>query len=139
MAAHPLSDADPQMSGWNGGITQRQLAWLRGELAAAEAAGERVIVASHHQVGRGGARDTHLAWNHREIAAELLASPAFRLALAGHDHLGGYSCIDGRHFVTLEALLEAPPGSNAYAVAIVLSDRICIEGRGAATSRELAV
>lgn len=25
---------------------------------------------------------------------------------AGHDHVGGYADIDGRHFVTLEAMLE---------------------------------
>ena len=67
LAAHPLSDERPQMSSWNGGVTRRQLGWLRGELAAAEAAGERVIVASHHQLGRGGARPTHMAWNYEEI------------------------------------------------------------------------
>jgi len=67
VAAHPMSEEEPQMSSWNGGITQRQLAWLRGELSAAEAAGERVLVASHHQVGRGGARPTHMAWNWQEV------------------------------------------------------------------------
>lgn len=55
------------MSSWNGGITQRQLRWLRQELAAAEAAGERVLVASHHQLGQGGARATHMAWNWRKV------------------------------------------------------------------------
>lgn len=69
----------------------------------------------------------------------LLASPAFRLALAGHDHMGGCACINGRHFVTLEALLEAPPGSNAFAVLHVFGDRIRIAGSGSVTSRELAV
>ena len=67
----------------------------------------------------------------------LLGSPAFRLALAGHDHLGGYARIDGRHFVTLEALLEAP--DNAYAVVQAFPDRLRIVGCGSVTSRELAV
>jgi hypothetical protein len=67
LAAHPLSDDQPQMSSWNGGITRQQLQWLRQELSAADAAGERVIVASHHQLGQGGARTTHLAWNFQEI------------------------------------------------------------------------
>ena len=66
-AAHPLSEDWPQMSSWNGGITRQQLEWLRGELAAAEAAGERVVVASHHQLGEGAARATHMAWNWREV------------------------------------------------------------------------
>lgn len=55
------------MSSWNGGITRQQLAWLRSELAAAEAAAERVIIASHHQLGQGGARATHMAWNWRDV------------------------------------------------------------------------
>ncbi len=194
------------MSSWNGGITRRQLGWLQQELAAAEAAGERVLVASHHQLGQGGARATHMAWNWREVQEvggvrpagvacwaallvadrrtrpvgrvlagpraagraatrtrrappaikacpapfiplialffvpvpqALLASPAFCAAFAGHDHTGGYACIDGRHFITVEGLLEAPSGGNAYAVVDVHADRLVIHGRGSVTSRQL--
>ena len=127
--AHPLSEeANPQMSDWNGGITSAQMEWLKQQLAAAEAGGERVIVACHHQVGARAARDSHMAWNHEDISKVLVASPAFVLGLSGHDHLGGYASweseIEGgiggekgkrrKHFVTVEALLEAPSGSNAY-------------------------
>lgn len=139
MAAHPLREAEPHMSSWNGGVTQRQLSWLRAELAAAEAARERVLVASHHPIGRGSARPTHMAWNCREVQEALLASPAFRVAFAGHDHMGGYACVEGQHFVTIEGLLEAPTGSNAYAVVHVFPDRLCIHGGGSVSSRELAV
>lgn len=117
----------------------RQLAWLQAELAAAEVAGERVIVAAHHQVGQGAVRPTHAAWNWEAIQAALLASPAFRVFLAGHDHMGGYACIDNRHFITLEALLEAPEGGNAYGVVEVRPDHIQIVGTGGLTSRRLAV
>jgi manganese-dependent ADP-ribose/CDP-alcohol diphosphatase len=152
--AHPLSEeANPQMSDWNGGITSAQMEWLKQQLAAAEAGGERVVVACHHQVGAGAARDTHMAWNHGDIRNVLVSSPAFVLGLAGHDHLGGYSSwesdaegdedrSDGsigekgrKHFVTVEALLEAPSGSNAYAVVLVHKDRIEIQGHGTVTSR----
>lgn len=69
----------------------------------------------------------------------LLASPAFRAAFAGHDHTGGYACIDGRHFLTVEGLLEAPSGGTAYAVVHVHADRLVVQGRGTVTSRHLAV
>jgi hypothetical protein len=69
----------------------------------------------------------------------LLACPAFRLSLSGHDHTGGWACTDGRHFVTLEALLEAPPGGTAFAVVHVYNDIICIEGQGSVTTRQLPV
>lgn len=117
----------------------RQLAWLQAELAAAEVAGERVIAAAHHQVGQGAVRPTHAAWNWPAIQQVLLASPAFRLFLAGHDHMGGYACIDGRHFITLEALLEAPEGGNAYGVVEVRPSEIVVAGTGRMISRRLAV
>jgi manganese-dependent ADP-ribose/CDP-alcohol diphosphatase len=80
-----------------------------------------------------------MAWNAGEVEAALLASPAFALALAGHDHVGGYAArgSPGRHFLTLEALLEAPPGSNAYALLAVGAGRVDVRGAGSASSREL--
>lgn len=69
----------------------------------------------------------------------LLASPAFRIALAGHDHIGGYACIEGRHFVTVDGLLEAKPDSNAFAALHVYSSRAVVAGFGTVQSRELAV
>lgn len=138
-AAHPLSAEHPQMRPWNGGVTSQQLGWLRRELAAAEAAGQRVIVAAHHQVGVGAARPTHMALNWEELQAVLLAAPAFRLALAGHDHVGGYAQLEGRHFVTAQAMLESPSGSNSYAVVHVYADRVEVLGSGSMASRVLHV
>jgi hypothetical protein len=79
---HPMSDLEPQMSSWNGGLTSRQLAWFRSELEAAEQAKEKVIVASHHQIGNGAARPTHMAWNWKEICEICSASPSFTMAFA---------------------------------------------------------
>jgi len=139
LAARPLSDDHPQMSPWNGGVGAGQLAWLQDELVAAAAAGDRVVVAGHHQAGPGAAaRRSHAAWNHDAIYAALENSPA-RLYLAGHDHEGGYAAAGGVHWLTLEAICEAPPGSNAYAVLHFYGDRVVVEGVGAAVSRELAL
>ncbi len=46
----------------------------------------------------------------------MLGSAAFAVYFAGHDHCGGYAEIDGRHFITLEAMLE---GTAAYATRMV--------------------
>lgn len=54
----------------------------------------------------GAARPTHMAWNCRELQGVLLGSPAFAVFFCGHDHMGGYAEINGRHFITLEAMLE---------------------------------
>ena len=137
-AAHPLSEQDPQMSSWNGGISQKQLEWLREELERAESAGQRVIVAAHHQFGRGpAARATHVAWNWKDIEAVCLDSPAFALALAGHDHCGGYCCVQQKHFLTVKGMLEVPPDSNGYAIIKLYNDRIVVDGVGVEPSRVL--
>ena len=141
---HPLGDAHPQASPWNGGLTSSQLAWAREQVEAAAAAGERVVVAAHHQAGPGACvRRSHAAWNHDEIAAALTAPTAedkpspVVLYLAGHDHEGGYAVAEGVHWVTVEAMCEAPPESNAYAILHFHDDAIEVEGVGAVTSREL--
>jgi hypothetical protein len=145
VAAHPLSEAEPQMSPWNGGIGRAQAAWLAAQLDAAAAAGDRVIVAAHHQAGPAPAvRPTHAAWNRDEIVGTLAAERGGRpspvvLYLAGHDHEGGYAHAHGIHWLTLEALVEAPTGSNAWAVLEVWGDRLEVKGRGVATSRRLDI
>lgn len=155
---------DPQMSPWNGGPGARQVEWLRRELAAAASRGEKCVVAGHHQVGPGKAvRRTHAAWNWREVAevvsggrivdgvevkgedeegegeknASKSSSAAAVLYLAGHDHEGGYTKAGGVHFLTLEAIVEAPKGSNAFAVLDFYDDEIVVRGFGSATSRRL--
>ena len=50
---HPMSAEEPHMADWNGGIGSAQLAWLREQLARAQHDQERIIVACHHQIGKG--------------------------------------------------------------------------------------
>lgn len=70
--------------------------WVEGELAAAAAVGERVLVAAHHPVGAGSGRATHQAWNWRELhqllrgaASTAAGAPVVTVVFTGHDHVGG--------------------------------------------------
>lgn len=129
-----------RMKRWNGGTGEVQTNWFRSELARAEAEGVRVIVASHHALAPGSCRETHRAWNGDELAAACAASPAFVVALAGHDHPGGFVVHRGRPFVTVEALLEAKGDGNAFAVMRVYEDRVVIDGVGTGvTSRLISI
>lgn len=89
LAANPLSEKNPHMIPWNGGITKRQMAWLKAEIRRAERRGKLVLVACHHPIHPDSARKSHLAWNYREILKVLRKSSNVRLVLSGHDHLGG--------------------------------------------------
>ncbi|KAK9838821.1 hypothetical protein WJX74_003943 [Apatococcus lobatus] len=137
--AHPLSEQEPHMHGWNGGIGSDQMRWLRQQLQRADADGVNVICSCHHQLGPGAARATHMAWNHKSILEVILGGACVKLVLSGHDHMGGYACIQGKHFVTLEALLEAPSGANAFATLDLLPKAIIVTGHGSCRSRQLAI
>ena len=121
LTARPL-ESEPQLMRYNGGVGRAQLAFLEGELRDAERRGQAVVVFVHHPVtvgepGSTGPWDHMLAWNYEEVRALLLSSPAFGALLAGHHHRGGYQCVDGRHFVTVESILEAPADATAFLVA----------------------
>ncbi|KAI8469407.1 MAG: Metallo-dependent phosphatase-like protein [Monoraphidium minutum] len=132
----------PNATEWNSGAGAAQRAWLRAELAAAAAAGERVVAAAHHPLAEGSAPAHYLAWDHAELRAALEDTPGLvPLVLTGHFHAGGAVRSNGTSYVTLEGLVEAPPGSNAYAVVEVApaAGTITVHGGGYATSRVLAI
>lgn len=80
-----LFEPPPGQPSWQGSILADQVEWLRGELEAATARGERVIVATHHpssslEVLYGSALDPE---GFRNL---LNAYPAVVLHIAGHEH-----------------------------------------------------
>ena len=127
----------PEMVTWNGGLRTGQLDWLKAQLSEAEASGERCIVCSHHPLAAGCARPTHMSWNGQEIVDVLVSSPSFVAAFHGHDHQGGYAEYGGKHFTTVEAIVECPPESVAYGIVEVYPSSLVIHGAGTVTSRTL--
>ena len=77
------------------------------------------------------------------------ARECVKVCVAGHDHPGGYgrTLVPDRddthrtfgrvHYVTLEAMLEAPEGGTSYAVMEVFDHEVIVAGAGACTSRRL--
>jgi len=123
---------------WNGGVGADQLAWLQAELAAAEAAGERVVVLGHLPILLEASGPYFLLWDHAAVLELLEATPAVVAYLAGHDHGGGYAEQAGIHHLTLPGMLEAPEGTNAHAVVEVWPDRLEVRGVGEVIDRTLA-
>ncbi|KAL2650474.1 hypothetical protein R1flu_018602 [Riccia fluitans] len=135
---HPIvTDSSTQMASFNGGIGREQKAWLAGVLEEAGREGRKLIVAAHHPVLEGSAPLTHLMWNYEEVSSMLLASPSVVLFLCGHYHSGGYLRVGNKHFVTVQAILQAPPDTEAHAFIHVFDDYISIEGYGFVESRHL--
>lgn len=58
--------------------------------------------------------------------------------MAGHDHDGGYHRDDsGVHYLTLEGVIETPPGSDAFGTVSVYEDRMFLKGYGRMSDRIL--
>ena len=123
---------------WNGGVGADQRAWLKAELAAAEAAGERVVVFGHLPILLEASGPYYLLWDHAAVLELLQSTPAVVAYLAGHDHAGGYAQQAGIHHLTLPGMLDAPEGTNAYAVVEVWPERLEVRGVGEVTDRTLA-
>ncbi|GHP01723.1 serine/threonine-protein kinase afc2 [Pycnococcus provasolii] len=134
----------PQLCRWNGGVSKRQMSFLRQQLQESRKLNEKVLVMSHHPLKSGAARESALCWNHHEVSACLDEfSDVVLGSVCGHDHHGGYVQSDtGVHFVTLEAMLEAE--SNAFGIMSIVphSDdgdelALVIQGVGYMTNRYL--
>lgn len=124
---------EPGAAKWNGGISSTQLAWLDRELAAADAAEERVFVCGHHPLLPA---DIHQAWNHAEVVAVLEKHPSVIAWFNGHNHAGGFAERDGLPYVTFRSMLHQRE-NTAYSVVEVYPDRVAIRGFGREVSREL--
>ena len=134
---------------WGGGLGPKQFEWLQKELELATERHEKVIVASHCALCRTAARPGMSAWDADAISATLERFECVKVCVAGHDHPGGYGrtlvpdrddsyLTFGRvHYVTLEAMLEAPEGGTSYAVMEVYDHEINVAGVGSCTSRRL--
>ena len=118
---------------FNGAISDTQLRWLEAELAAADAAADRVIVLSHTPLHPSAGRATALAWNYDAVLEQLAAARGVVAVVAGHDHEGGFaaaSATGGVHHLTLASPLECGPGEVAYGAVDVYLDRLVVRGRG---------
>jgi hypothetical protein len=118
---------------WNAGIGEAQLAWLEKELAAATAAGQRVLLACHYPILP---EDPHNLWNDREMVALIDRFPAVAAWFNGHHHAGNYARRGHCHYVNFKGMVETADHS-AYAIATLHPDRIEIEGFDTEPDRRL--
>ncbi|HEX9792499.1 MAG TPA: metallophosphoesterase [Planctomycetota bacterium] len=119
---------------WNGAVGPEQLAWLEAQLVEAAAAGDRVVVSSHHPVYPDAG---HNLWNAAAVRELLLRYPCVKLYLSGHNHNGDYAEIDGLHFLTLHGMVDTE--ATSYAVLTLGMEWIEVDGVGRTPDRRLTI
>ncbi|GFO28649.1 manganese-dependent ADP-ribose/cdp-alcohol diphosphatase [Plakobranchus ocellatus] len=128
-----LEGLDRRWAAYNGGVSQAQLAWLSQVLHKATAREENVIITTHIAI-QAVYRDyaVCLVWNSEEILALLADYPCVIAVLAGHEH-AGWDYLDpdtGVQHITVPAIIETKPDSNAYATAHLWDNTLTITGFG---------
>lgn len=129
------AEKSPAGKKWNGGLSAKQLAWLDGELTAADKAGEPVILCGHHPLLPA---EMHQAWNADEVTAVIDRHPCIRAYFNGHNHAGAESVRNGVPFITFKSVLHEP-GVNSYSVIRLFKDKLEIVGNGREQSRTIAL
>ncbi|XP_029311767.1 manganese-dependent ADP-ribose/CDP-alcohol diphosphatase [Cottoperca gobio] len=122
---------------FNGGFSKDQLDWLHSVLMSADEKRERVTIVSHVPIHPCSTDAICLAWNFDELLAVIRSHSSVVCFMAGHSHDGGY-CQDegtGVHHVTLDAVIETPPDSDAFGTVSVYEDRMVLKGNGRMENR----
>ncbi len=98
-------------------VPPEELDWLKAELASTS---QPVIVFVHQLLDGEG---SHYVENAEQVREVLASSRNVLAVFQGHDHEGGYSCIDGIHYYTLRGMVEGSgEANNSYAVVDVYNN-----------------
>ncbi len=130
------SDGTPYDQGnydWkDANIPPNEMEWLRQELQAAR---RPVIVFIHQKLDGEGDTTVRNAAEVREILQD---SGKVLAVFQGHEHSGGYSCIENIHYYTLNGMIVGSgPESSSYAITEVFEDHIKVTGFRQAESRDM--
>ncbi|XP_002733257.1 manganese-dependent ADP-ribose/CDP-alcohol diphosphatase-like [Saccoglossus kowalevskii] len=133
-----ISGMDRRFMAFNGGVSEKQLLWLDGVLDEASRNGERIIISGHLPIYEPATESLCLLWNFDSMLDVIHKYKCVMAYISGHDHFGGYAVDEyGVHHVTMEGVIEIPPGSNAFATVDMYQDRMMLRGYGVVASREM--
>ncbi|KAM7479840.1 hypothetical protein LguiA_028053 [Lonicera macranthoides] len=124
-----LVDLERRFLMFNGAVGKEQLEWLDNTLQDATASKQKVVVCCHLPLDPGATSKEALLWNYDEVMAVIHRYNCVKVCLAGHDHKGGHTVDShGVHHRVLEAVLECPPGTDAFGYVDVYDDRLSLIG-----------
>lgn len=123
---------------FNGGVGERQLQWLERTLEEASNASQQVVICCHLPLDPGATFPSTLLWNYDVVMAVVHKFSCVVACIGGHAHDGGHSVDShGVHHHVLEAVLECPPGSDAYGYIDIFDDRLSLHGTDRMASADM--
>ncbi|MCX6334649.1 MAG: metallophosphoesterase [Bacteroidia bacterium] len=119
---------------WNGGMSSKQLAWMRVQLDEATAKNENVFILCHFPVYP---ENVHNLLNYNEVNSILSNYKNIIAWFSGHNHAGNYGNFNMIHFVTMKGMVETE-FNTSFAIIEVYRNKIWIKGAGREKSQILA-
>jgi manganese-dependent ADP-ribose/CDP-alcohol diphosphatase len=127
-------EGSPNCQDWNGGMSPKQLGWLKTQLDDAAENGEKVFIFSHFPVFP---ENEHNLLNYKDVLYILKKYTNVIAYFAGHNHAGNYGNQNMTHFITLKGMVETE-NTNSFCQVEVYGNRIWIHGSGREKSVILA-
>ncbi|XP_054762403.2 manganese-dependent ADP-ribose/CDP-alcohol diphosphatase-like [Lytechinus pictus] len=110
-----LEGKDRRFCSYNGGISNRQLQWLKDVLCRAFNHREKVIVFGHVPIYPEVSLDDCLVWNYQDVLSILQSNQCVIATLFGHTHQYRHLTDEtGIHHFVLPGVVECQPGSNDF-------------------------
>ncbi|MCK5821069.1 MAG: metallophosphoesterase [Bacteroidales bacterium] len=115
----------PNAYDWNGGLGEKQIAWLKTQMEIASTKKMNLIVFCHQPLFPGNA---HNLWGYEYMLQLLSDHPGEAWWISGHDHRGGYQEVNGVHLLTLRGMVEGLELS--YGILELHEDQVDLIGYG---------
>jgi predicted phosphodiesterase len=125
----------PNNKSWNGGISEKQLLWLEGQLTIAAKKDRNVVLFCHYPLLP---LEAHALWNSKEVLNRIEKYDGVKAWINGHNHAGNYAMKNGIHFINLIGMVDTE-NENAYSTIIFTDNTIEIIGFGREVSRSLTL
>ncbi len=111
---------------WNGGVGEKQMAWLRSTLSKAEKENERSIIFCHYPLYPP---NKHNLLNTEEMLSLIKNYKGVKMWLNGHNHDGNYGLFWGVHFLNVKGMVEGQ-ADLVFSVVQLYENRIKVVGFG---------
>lgn len=125
----------PYLKKWNGGLSNKQLQWIKGELDKAVVENQNVGFYCHFPIYP---IDHHNIWNRDQFVSLIKPYKNIKIFFNGHNHAGAYAFKNNIHYVTFKGMVDTE-NSSAFAKVRVTKDSIFIKGFGREITRKLSI
>lgn len=125
----------PYLKKWNGGLSNKQLTWIKTELEKAVKENQKVGFYCHFPIYPIGNDNL---WNRNQFLSLIKPYQNVKIFFNGHNHAGAYELVDNVHYLTFKGMVDTE-NTSAFAKVKFDRDTISVKGYEREPSRKLII